>query len=93
MDNTLRTAAAADATREIEAALDDITARGVAAIRKTKVGSDDTVAVTDREALNSARDLRATIPDVILHAIKVRPYTTLAIAGAIGFACGAMRRG
>jgi len=28
----------------------------------------------------------------ILHSIKVRPYTTLALAGLIGFACGALRR-
>jgi hypothetical protein len=28
----------------------------------------------------------------ILHSIRVRPYTTLAIAGLIGFAYGALRR-
>ena len=95
MHHIPRSAAAAQSTREIEAALDDITARGVAAIRDTKAGLDDTVAhVADRgrDALDSAREVRAGISGAILNAIKVRPYTTLAVAGAIGFVYGAMRR-
>jgi ElaB/YqjD/DUF883 family membrane-anchored ribosome-binding protein len=95
MNNMPRSAAAANSTREIEAALDDITARGVAAIRDTKAGFDDAVAnVADngREMLDSAREARATVANAILNSIKVRPYTTLAIAGAIGFVYGAMRR-
>ena len=95
MNNIPRSVAAAPSTREIEAALDDITARGIAAIRDTTVGLDDAVAhVADRsrEALDSARQVRASVADVILNAIKVRPYTTLAVAGAIGFVYGAMRR-
>ena len=33
-----------------------------------------------------------SVNGAILHSIKVRPYTTLAIAGLIGFAYGAFRR-
>jgi hypothetical protein len=33
-----------------------------------------------------------SVNGAILHSIKVRPYTTLAIAGLIGFAYGALRR-
>jgi hypothetical protein len=50
------------------------------------------VADRGREALDSAREVRAGVADVILNSIKVRPYTTLAVAGAIGFVYGAMRR-
>jgi len=95
MNDIPRSAAAADSTREIEAALDDITARGIAAIRDTKAGFDGAVtqvAGRGQEALDSAREARASVADVILNAIKLRPYTTLAVAGAIGFAYGAMRR-
>ena len=95
MNDISRSAATAHSTREIEAALDDIPARGVAAIRDTKAGLDDAVAHAadrGREALDSARDVRASIDDAILNSIKARPYTTLAVAGAIGFVYGAMRR-
>jgi ElaB/YqjD/DUF883 family membrane-anchored ribosome-binding protein len=95
MNDIPRSAAAAHSTREIEAALDDITARGVAAIRDTKAGLDDAVAHAadkGREALDSAREVRAGVAGAILNSIKVRPYTTLAVAGAIGFVYGAMRR-
>ena len=95
MDNIPRPAAPANSTREIEAALDDITARGVAAIRNSQTGLDYAVAnVADRgqEALGGAREVRATVADAILNSIKLRPYTTLALAGAIGFVYGAMRR-
>ena len=89
------TAEAAQSTREIEAALDDITARGVAAIRDTKAGLHDTVthvADSGRAVPDSAREVHAGIEGAILNSIKVRPYTTLAVAGAIGFIYGAMRR-
>jgi len=49
-------------------------------------------AETGREALDNAREARDTLADAVLHAVKVRPYTTLAIAGLIGFLYGAMRR-
>jgi len=85
------------ATRPIEdyeAALDDIARRGAAAIRESKARFDEAVsdaAETGREALDNAREARDTLADAVLHAVKVRPYTTLAIAGLIGFAVGALR--
>ena len=50
------------------------------------------VSEKEREALQGARDLRDTVADAILTSVKMRPYTTLAIAGIIGFVYGAMRR-
>ena len=81
--------------KDYEAALDEIAERGAAAIRNTKSRVDDTVAkVADKgeEALNSAREVRDTIADAILQSVRTRPYTTLAIAGFLGFLYGAMRR-
>jgi ElaB/YqjD/DUF883 family membrane-anchored ribosome-binding protein len=95
MNTYSQPAAGANPTREIEAALDDITARGVAAIRDTKRRSDSAVANvadTGRDASNAARAVRATVVDAILNSIRLRPYTTLAVAGAIGFCYGALRR-
>ena len=45
-----------------------------------------------RDALDAAERVRDSVSGAILHSIKVRPYTTLAIAGLIGFAYGALRR-
>ena len=95
MDTSLHAPPATDATREIEAALDEITARGIAAIRDPKRGFDAAVANvsdTGRGAWDGARAARAPVADAILNSVKVRPYTTLALAGAIGFVCGALRR-
>jgi ElaB/YqjD/DUF883 family membrane-anchored ribosome-binding protein len=95
MNTYSHAATRANPPRDIEAALDDITARGIAAIRDTKTGFDSAVANaagTGRDALDGARAVRATIADAILNSIKVRPYTTLAVAGAIGFVYGALRR-
>jgi ElaB/YqjD/DUF883 family membrane-anchored ribosome-binding protein len=36
--------------------------------------------------------MRDSVADAILDSVRRRPYTTLAIAGAIGFLYGAMRR-
>ena len=63
---------------------DDIATRGAAAVAD--------ISEMGGEALRSARDVRDTFADAILNSIKARPYTTLAIAGLIGFAYGAMRR-
>jgi ElaB/YqjD/DUF883 family membrane-anchored ribosome-binding protein len=91
MATTQRSSSVAD----IEAALDDITTKGAAAFRNTKArieeaASDATEA--GEEALRRARDARDTLSDVILESVRTRPYTTLAIAGAVGFLYGAMRR-
>jgi ElaB/YqjD/DUF883 family membrane-anchored ribosome-binding protein len=64
-------------------AIDDITARGAAVVAD--------IGERGREALQGARDVRDTFADAVLDSIKARPYTTLAIAGLIGFAYGALR--
>jgi len=95
MSNTDRSGPRANPARGYESALDDVTARGAAALRDTKAGIDDIVSnvgATGREALQGARDVGDTLADALLNAIKVRPYTTLAIAGLVGFAYGALRR-
>jgi ElaB/YqjD/DUF883 family membrane-anchored ribosome-binding protein len=95
MSNTERLGPRAAPLKNFEAELEQIATRGAAAIRSTKAGFDDVArAVSDKgqEAMESAREARDTIADTIRHSIKVRPYTTLAIAGFIGFLYGAMRR-
>ena len=78
-----------------ERALDDITRRGISAIRSTHRPTDPAFLRTTRTRRRAA-GTNEKAPDqahgAILQAIKVRPYTTLAIAGLIGFACGALRR-
>ena len=81
--------------RAVLSALDDITARGTAALRGTKAGIDDVVSDVNekgRETLQGARDVRDTLADALLSSVRKRPYTTLAIAGLVGFVYGAMRR-
>jgi ElaB/YqjD/DUF883 family membrane-anchored ribosome-binding protein len=80
---------------DIEAALDDITAKGTAAFRDAKASVDRAVSdATEKgqEALQGARDVRDSLAEALLDSVRRRPYTTLAIAGAIGFLYGAMRR-
>ena len=78
-----------------ENALDDITRRGITAIRSTHRQVDSAISNTAdaaRSAVDSVEKVQDSVHGAILHSIKVRPYTTLAIAGLIGFAYGAMRR-
>lgn len=85
----------ASSVADIEAALDDITAKGAAAMRNTRARVDEAVSdATEKgqEALQRARDARDSLGDFVLESVRTRPYTTLAIAGAIGFLYGAMRR-
>lgn len=80
---------------DYEAAINDIAEQGVAAIRGAKAGVEEAAAAigeTGREALQGARDVRNALGDAVLTSIRTRPYTTLAIAGLIGFAYGAFRR-
>lgn len=95
MSSTQSTGQRTNGMKDYEAALDDIAERGAAAIRKTKSRVDEavtTAADKGQEALNSAREVRDTFADAILNSVRTRPYTTLAIAGFIGFLYGAMRR-
>jgi ElaB/YqjD/DUF883 family membrane-anchored ribosome-binding protein len=89
------TAQRASSVADIEAALDDITAKGTAAFRDAKASVDRAVSdATEKgqEALQGARDVRDSLAEALLDSVRRRPYTTLAIAGAIGFLYGAMRR-
>ena len=89
--NVQRTNTAVD----YEAKLDEIADRGAAAIKSTKARVDGVVSDMSNkgeEALKSAREVRDSVADAILESVRKRPYTTLAIAGFIGFLYGAMRR-
>jgi len=80
---------------DYEAKLDDITNRGISALRTTERKANAAIssaADASRDALDRAERVRDSVSGAILHSIKVRPYTTLAIAGLIGFAYGALRR-
>jgi hypothetical protein len=95
MSSTERTGSRASATTDYEAAITDIVDRGVEAIRGVSAGVEEAAAgigETGREALQGARDVRDSLGDAVLRSIRTRPYTTLAIAGLIGFAYGALRR-
>jgi hypothetical protein len=86
---------AGNLAKDYEAALDDITRRGVSAIRSTHKAADSAISSTAdaaRSAVDGMEKVQDSVRGTILHSIKVRPYTTLAIAGLIGFAYGAFRR-
>jgi ElaB/YqjD/DUF883 family membrane-anchored ribosome-binding protein len=79
----------------VERALDDITQRGISAIRSAEKKVDSAITSTAdaaRDAVDGVEKARDSVRGAILHSIKVRPYATLAIAGLIGFAYGALRR-
>lgn len=95
MSSTERTGSRVTAKTDYEAAINDIADQGIAAIRGGKARVEEAAAnigETGREALRGARNVRDTMADALLDSIKARPYTTLAIAGLIGFAYGAFRR-
>lgn len=82
-------------TADYEAAIYEIADRGIAAIRGSRAGIEDAVAdarARGRAAMRDARDIRDSVADGIIEQVRTRPYTTLAIAGLIGFAIGALRR-
>ena len=86
---------ASNLATDYEAKLDDITRRGVSALRSTEKTANAAIssaADASRDALEGAEKVRDSVSGAVLHSIKVRPYTTLAIAGLIGFAYGAFRR-
>jgi len=95
MSSTERSGPRASTATGFESSIDDMAAKGAAALRDGKASFDQ--AVSDigekgQEALQGAREVRDTVADAVLRSIRVRPYTTLAIAGFIGFLYGAMRR-
>jgi len=84
-----------NAERVARSTADNTAALGSAALRDVKAGFDDAVENVNekgREALRGAREVRDTFDDAIRNAVRTHPYTTLAIAGLIGFAYGVLRR-
>jgi ElaB/YqjD/DUF883 family membrane-anchored ribosome-binding protein len=80
-------------TRGIEAAGSPDTL--TEAVRDVKAGFDeriDDLSRKGREAVEGARDAWSALGDALQQSIRTRPYTTLAVAGFIGFLYGATRR-
>jgi len=66
-----------------------------AAVRDAKANFDETVddlSQKGRVAVQGARDVWSALGDALQNSIRTRPYTTLAVAGFIGFLYGATRR-
>lgn len=64
-------------------------------LRDATAGVNDAVEnVSDkgREALRGAREVRDSFDEALRASVRAHPYTTLAIAGLIGFAYAMMRR-
>jgi ElaB/YqjD/DUF883 family membrane-anchored ribosome-binding protein len=81
--------------RLTEQIADIVTAKGSAAW--TRARSNIEGAVSDatakgQEAVHAVREVGDTLVDAIEDSLKKRPYTTLAIAFAIGFLLGGTRR-
>jgi ElaB/YqjD/DUF883 family membrane-anchored ribosome-binding protein len=69
--------------------------KGNAAWQKARSSVDDMVAGaqdTGREAVDAVREVSDNFVEAVDESIKTRPYTTLAIAAAIGFFFGAVWR-
>jgi ElaB/YqjD/DUF883 family membrane-anchored ribosome-binding protein len=65
------------------------------AVRDVKANLDERVedlSQKGREAVQGAKDAWSALGDALQNSIRTRPYTTLAVAGFIGFLYGAMRR-
>jgi ElaB/YqjD/DUF883 family membrane-anchored ribosome-binding protein len=66
-----------------------------AAVRDAKANFDETVddlGQKGRQAVQGAKDVWSALGDALQNSIRTRPYTTLAMAGFIGFLYGATRR-
>ena len=65
------------------------------AVRDVKANFDeriDDLSRKGREAVRDAKDVWSALGDALQRSIRMRPYTTLAVAGFIGFLYGATRR-
>jgi ElaB/YqjD/DUF883 family membrane-anchored ribosome-binding protein len=66
-----------------------------AAVRDAKANFDervDDLSQKGRQAVQGAKDMWGALGDALQNSIRTRPYTTLAMAGFIGFLYGATRR-
>ena len=65
------------------------------AVRDAKANFDekmDDLSQKGREVVQGAKDVWGALGDALDNSIRTRPYTTLAVAGFIGFLYGATRR-
>ena len=65
------------------------------AVRDVKASFDervDDLSQKGREAIEGAKDAWSALGNALEKSIRTRPYTTLAVAGFIGFLYGATRR-
>jgi ElaB/YqjD/DUF883 family membrane-anchored ribosome-binding protein len=72
-----------------------LSSRGQAAWQRAKASVDDVVSdaqAKGQEAVGAVREVSDNFVDAIDESLKIRPYTTLAIAAAIGFVFGATWR-
>ena len=71
-------------------------AEGAASVaRDAKAGLDETVDEVSRkgrEAMRGARDALDGLDEFVQDSVRTRPYTTLAVAGLIGFLYAVARR-
>jgi ElaB/YqjD/DUF883 family membrane-anchored ribosome-binding protein len=84
-----------DFGRLAEQVRDILAARGQKAWQRAMSGLDDVVAQTRStagDATGAVRDVSDRFTDAIDDSLKERPYTTLAIAAALGFLFGVTRR-
>ena len=103
---TAADAASGDIQRDLQALRDDFAklaeqiseilgTKGSAAWQKARSSVDDMVAGAQdsgREAVDAVREVSDNFVEAVDESIKTRPYTTLAIAAAIGFFFGAVWR-
>ncbi len=100
-------AAAGDIQKDLKALRDDFTrlaerlsgvlaSKGSTAWQRAKTSVDGAVSDAQgkgREAVGAVRDLSDDVAEAVEQSIKQRPYTTLAVAAAVGFILGATWRG
>jgi len=71
-------------------------AEGAASVaREAKAGLDeavDEVSRKGREAMRGTRDVLDGLDELVQDSVRARPYTTLAVAGLIGFLYAVARR-
>lgn len=84
-----------DFARLAEQVADILSNKGNAAWRRAKTGVDGVVSdaqAKGQEAVGAVREISDHFVEAIDESIKKRPYTTLAIAAALGFLFGATWR-
>jgi ElaB/YqjD/DUF883 family membrane-anchored ribosome-binding protein len=78
--------------RLTEQIADIVTTKGSAAWTRARSNIDDALSDATAKGHEAVHAMRDTLVETIDESLKKRPYTTLAIAAAIGFLLGATRR-